>query len=455
MANNQPYCFHFYTGSYTSSGALLINYEAFFCAQSAEIVSGANTYGAGTYYLQIDGDPYWQHLSGIAQNSTFRVGAYNGTTYFAVVEAGSGSQALSPQGAQGNCGTCSSSYNCTLGSCTALSDGSGTYATLSACQSGCQPLPVNYDCFNGGCTQNTNGTGIYSSLGACQAVCGGPTCSAGQLCATPSTICAGTCCTGGQSCADPGNICSGTCCPAGQSCYDPGTLTGLCQAQNACPTCPTCPTCPEDDVQFTTINAQIFQQCDSSGNPVYGSQSVSVIQGTEAAEALKFKELAEIYAYQNCNSDTDCAAIPLGWQIRPEYQRPQGIFQFAQIDNNGNYIGGPKYPITVPHLLNNQSLNALPNYIKGNWEIIYVLDDNSRVTIHSKDETNGMTVLTAIQQLIDPNYMTSAYISKSSLVTTQTQIAQNTVKNRLVKYYSQGNLNALPDWVVKWPAASS
>jgi hypothetical protein len=203
-------------------------------------------------------------------------------------------------------------------------------------------------------------------------------------------------------------------------------------------------------VQFSTINAQIFEKCDSSGNPVYTTQAVSVIQGTEDAETLKFKELAEIYAYQNCNSDTDCAAIPLGWQIRPEASRPQAIFQFAEVDGSGNITGSPKYPITVPHLVNNPPTNPLPNYTKGNWELIYVLNDNSRVTIHAMDQDNANTVLNAIIPLLDTNYTSKAYTSKSGLVVTQTPIAQNLVTCRMVKYYSTGVQNSVPDWIVKW-----
>lgn len=449
MANNEPNCFHFYTGYYDSSGGLIITYEDFFCANTATIVSAYGN-NQNPYILEINSEPWWFYLTGVGTNSTFNMGTVSGVTYVAVCQSGLNVSPLSKNYGGGSCGNCTSSYNCTLGSCVQTTGGGGTYATLSACQSGCQPLPTNYDCFNGACTQNTNGTGIYSSLGDCQAACGGPTCTTGQLCATPSTICAGTCCTGGQSCADPSSICSGTCCPAGQSCYDPDTLSGLCQSSGSCPTCPTCPTCPEDNVQFSTINAQIFQQCDSSGIPVYATQAVSVIAGTEDAEILKYKELSEIYAWQNCKSSADCAAIPLGWQIRPEASRPQAIFQFAEVDGSGNITGSPKYPITVPHLVNNPPTNPLPNYTKGNYELIYVLNDNSRITIHAMDQNNANTVLNAIIPLLDTNYTSKAYTSKSGLVVTQTPIAQNLVTCRMVKYYSTGVQASVPDWIVKW-----
>jgi len=396
--------------------------------QIEEIASGTFKGSLG-YFIYIDGQLYGTNNS----SSTGPSGAAGSTI------------------AQGT-GCSGQQYACQDYACAGQnSNYTGGYSTLAACQADCAPC-TTYDCLNGTCTLSSqyDTAGSYSSLAACQAACGGPTCSTGQLCATPSTICAGTCCTGGQSCADPSSICSGTCCPAGQSCYDPNSLTTLCQSGNACPTCPTCPTCPEDNVQFSTINAQIFEKCDSSGNPVYTTQAVSVIQGTEDAETLKFKELAEIYAYQNCNSDTDCAAIPLGWQIRPEASRPQAIFQFAEVDGSGNITGSPKYPITVPHLVNNPPTNPLPNYTKGNWELIYVLNDNSRVTIHAMDQDNANTVLNAIIPLLDTNYTSKAYTSKSGLVITQTPIAQNLVTCRMVKYYSTGVQNSVPDWIVKW-----
>jgi len=188
--------------------------------------------------------------------------------------------------------------------------------------------------------------------------------------------------------------------------------------------------------------------CDTSGNPIFQTQTVTVVKGVEDSQTLIFNEIANIQGMSFCSPGV--AAIPDGWQIRPEHQRPQAIFQFAKVDANGNIIGPPNNPITVPHFLNNQPTTGLPNYVKGNWEIIYVLDDNSKITIHSKDETNGMLVLNAILPLLDPKYTTKPYLSKSSLVVTTTPIAQNTVKCRMVKYYSTGALNNVPDWIVKF-----
>lgn len=274
-----------------------------------------------------------------------------------------------------------------------------------------------YDSINGTCVTSTTYTtpGHYPSLAACNAAI------------------------------------TTTNCPAGQSCFDPTNLS-------FCPSCPPCASCPPgqtcqdslgEEVNFVNISAPIFSgNCDEEGNPVFDSQSVAVISGTESSELLKFQELAQIKGAAVCNIDV--AACPDGWLIRPEYHRPQAIYQFAEIDKDGKIIGAPKYRITVPHHVSDQPDDPLPNYKRGNWEIIYVLKDNSKVTIHSLNETVGMNLLDAIKLRITPSYLVGAYLSKSSLVVTDTDIAQITVKNRMAKYYSTGAKNDLPDWIAKW-----
>jgi hypothetical protein len=72
-----------------------------------------------------------------------------------------------------NLGVCAApppvTYNCVSGVCTDPGDGSGTYATLGACQAAC--FPVSYNCISGVCTDPGDGSGTYATLGACQAAC--------------------------------------------------------------------------------------------------------------------------------------------------------------------------------------------------------------------------------------------------------------------------------------------
>lgn len=410
------------------------------------LVTGGFYAGCYAYVLDIDGS---YDASG---NSGISAGAY----------------AISIADGNPSCPAIPATYDCLSGVCVENSGGTGIYSSLTECQSNC----AWYDCTGGSCIQNTTGTGTYTSLAACQAGCAwydciNGTCVSNTTYHTPGFY---------HSLALCNASCGGATCPVGQSCFDPNDLP--CPTCPVCPTCPTCPDCPEEggfcppcpdcppgtascptgqtcqlpsgeDVNFVNISAPIFMgTCDSSGNPVMGTRSVGVIQGTENAEFLKLQELAKIQGAAVCQADV--ASLPDGWLIRPEYHRSQVIYQFAEIDDSGNIIGAPKYKITVPHHIADQPTTPLPNYQRGNWETIYVLNDNSKVTIHSLDADNGNAMLAAIKLRINPTYMTNAYLSKSSLVDTANEIAQITVKNRMAKYYSTGTKSELPDWIKKW-----
>ena len=336
---------------------------------------------------------------------------------------------------QAACSLLPPTYDCVKGTCTQNTAGTGAYKNLAACLAGC----AWYDCINGSCVQNTKYStpGKYTSLSDCHAVCAA-SCPEGQVCCDPNNTSSSTC----PDCpACPDNTCppcpDNTClpCPDCPACPD-----------NTCPPCPTCP--PIEDVKFTTISVPVFSQCDASGDPENDTVPISVIVGTEESELLKFFRLAKIEGIAACSPDV--AAIPDGWLIRPEWHRPQVIYQFAEIDKSGKIIGAPKYKITVPHHVSDKPDDPLPNYKRGNWEIIYVLKDNSKVTIHSFDEENGKSLLDAIKPRIIDSYLEGAYLSKSSLVVTDTPIAEITVRNRMAKYYSKGTKNELPDWVTKW-----
>jgi len=202
-------------------------------------------------------------------------------------------------------------------------------------------------------------------------------------------------------------------------------------------------------VNFVNISAPIFLgTCDSSGNPVMGTRSVGVVQGTENAEFLKLQELAKIQGNEFCN--VDVPACPDGWLIRPEYHRPQALYQFAEVDGDGNVIGSPKYRITIPHHQAAKPTDGISNYVRGNWELIYLLSDNSKVTLHTIDEDTANSLLAEIQALINPTYLVGADISKSGFAMRNTPIAQIPVKNRTAKYYSTGTKNLLPDWLAKF-----
>ncbi len=77
-------------------------------------------------------------------------------------------------------GTPTVTYNCSGApnyECVAVTDGSGKYPTLEACQAACKESTVTYNCSgapNYDCVAVTDGSGKYPTLEACQAACKEP-----------------------------------------------------------------------------------------------------------------------------------------------------------------------------------------------------------------------------------------------------------------------------------------
>ena len=176
-----------------------------------------------------------------------------------------------------------------------------------------------------------------------------------------------------------------------------------------------------------------------------GSNSVTIIQ--EYKEL--FKSNSELCLAKN--KDDNCVAgIPLAWQLRPEGDRSQLIIQCGEVDDKGK-IGSPMYPITIPHYGGTKlKKSPVPEYIKGNYEYILVLADNSKITINAKNKKEAEKVINAIKLLIKPDFISKSY-SKSGLIkNNKFQIKETKVKPKMAKYFSKGQKQAKPDWIVKF-----
>jgi hypothetical protein len=144
------------------------------------------------------------------------------------------------------------------------------------------------------------------------------------------------------------------------------------------------------------------------------------------------------------------AAIPISWQIRNEGNRPQLVIQSAEedgVDNNGNRkYKSAMYPISVPHWDGNPGQKiSLPPYIKGNYEGIFTLRDNSKVTINAKNEIECKRILNAIKPYISKEYLEDAYF-KGGLIVRKNPIKESRVQPRYGRYFKEGQKNNKPDW---------
>jgi hypothetical protein len=212
-------------------------------------------------------------------------------------------------------------------------------------------------------------------------------------------------------------------------------------------------------VKFTTIKVPTgrCEQKNGVWEFVESLIDVQVIIGDNGSEALKvLNQFIELFNLNKnlCsqkNEECECyAAVPDGWRIRPENLRPQMIFQFGELLQNK--LGSPKYEICIPHPKEGYKPPAdkcpIPNYKKGNWEIIYVLNDTSKITIHALNEAEGQKVLKECIKIVNPKMLTEAYLSKNGLVQTKKPLAQITVKGRMAKLFPEGRRSEKPSWVV-------
>ncbi len=144
------------------------------------------------------------------------------------------------------------------------------------------------------------------------------------------------------------------------------------------------------------------------------------------------------------------SAIPLSWQIRNEGNRPQLIIQCAEedgVDKSGNKkYKSAKYPISVPHWDGSPGEQIfLPSYIKGNYEGIYTLKDNSKITINSQNEIECKRILQAIIPHVSKTYLEDAYF-KGGLIVRDDPIKESRVKPKYGRYFKDGQKNNKPDW---------
>lgn len=146
------------------------------------------------------------------------------------------------------------------------------------------------------------------------------------------------------------------------------------------------------------------------------------------------------------------ASLPISWQIRNEGNRPQMVIQCGEengVDADGNKkYKSAMYPISVPHWDGTPSDKiTLPSYIKGNYEGIYTLSDNSKVTINAQNELQCKRILNAIIPHISKAYLKDAYFKGGNIVR-ETPIKESRVKPRYGRYFKNGQKNNKPDWRV-------
>lgn len=204
------------------------------------------------------------------------------------------------------------------------------------------------------------------------------------------------------------------------------------------------------DVEVNIVKCELK---DGEYTPTLEPKVIKVLSTKDGSEVLKtqleFKELEKINTcICKLKNEQAIAVLPLGYQIRPEGDRPQLILQCGEVTKDGN-IKSAKYPISIPHFKGYKLKESpLKEYVKGNFEYILVLKDNSRITIHTINEKEAEKVIQQLKKIIKPEYVVGSY-GKGGFLHRKEKIKEIKVKPKIAKYFSKGQKDTNPDWIVR------
>jgi len=198
------------------------------------------------------------------------------------------------------------------------------------------------------------------------------------------------------------------------------------------------------EIEYSTITVPVFERCEDK-QPIFKTEQIAVQKGLEATESLKFQRIAEIEGKQ-CGLET-VALVPEWWQIRIEGGVPQFVVAFGEVDKDSGKCGHSKYAMTIPHFINQKPhFCPIPRYRKGDYELIAIFKDNSKLIINAFSEYECERVYFAILPWINSDYASSAKYKVGKRVSQP--FKQIWVCPRFGKYFSTGNRDTNPDWTV-------
>lgn len=166
--------------------------------------------------------------------------------------------------------------------------------------------------------------------------------------------------------------------------------------------------------------------------------------------------LAEIdFKMDRLTSDLEAirpvASVPEHWQIRPEANRPMGVFLFGEWESGDDRIQSPKWQICVPHW---QPENVIGfdntfGYTKGSYQFLYTLNDNSKIIFYGNDRTEMQIVLDRWLSGVDSSKLSGSFLKEGEIKGLPFSVR----RLRLIRidYYQQGIMKSTPTRYIKFP----
>jgi len=201
------------------------------------------------------------------------------------------------------------------------------------------------------------------------------------------------------------------------------------------------------------INVKVFSFCffepiTKMNIPISKEVQISVLKGTETGIKLLYDRLFQLEKVK-CNKPLkeDCvAAVPDWWQTRLGADRPQMTVQYSKQKPPGSTAyQPPMYLISIPHPipgLQIKDISLLP-YQKGQIMGVLTLKDNSKLIVNCLSSEEVERVINELTGLIDPEYLTglAPKVGKRG----GKNLDQITVEPKIIKLFSTGQSNLLPD----------
>ena len=195
-------------------------------------------------------------------------------------------------------------------------------------------------------------------------------------------------------------------------------------------------------MEFESIEIVIMRCLD--GKIESDNVTVQVIKGTANQVRRQFEELAQIQITA-CQKQTAVLAYPEAWEVRPEDDRPQLVMIFREKLSNGK-LSSSCWSLTIPHYRNvGKPLQPpIPSYRRGNWEMIWVLKDNSKVIMHGYDRSELERMYLIVRGIVHSDYIPTRGPKFGERVAAE--LPDRQVVPIIARYFPTGRQNLNPLW---------
>jgi chromosome segregation ATPase len=166
------------------------------------------------------------------------------------------------------------------------------------------------------------------------------------------------------------------------------------------------------------------------------------LEGVFSGIAAIAQAVETIHANTRCQTDDSNAALPMHFETRTG-EIPQLVILWGPVDGGSN-----RWSMIVPHpkpLIRSNFRFAFPRYRKGNFQITYILKDNSKIIFNARSKTDGLALLSYLKSLVNPAFIDSLSEPRITEGAGQRRLQIVDVKATYVKHFL-GHRNTAPNW---------